>query len=491
MSAGRSWVLALLLFVCIARLWLMPLPSGFWVDEMVTAFVVQHPGDPSLAAAPQVPASVYYWLPAIVQRTLGLSETGYRIPSVLAMLIALAFIARLAARLIHPQAGWFAAFACFAFHGINYEAADARPYALGICCAAAALYFLVRWLDSGRWAFGLMFAACGALVWLVHLIYWPFYLLIGLYALIRLWKGDARPAWLQVCAVFALLGAALIPVAVRAIALVREAGAHVIVPVPSLHTLEHALRWNVPAACGAAAWLLARLLLRRPKPRAMTGASLALIFGWWLVHPMSLFAFSVITKNSVFLSRYLTLALPGAALAATAAASRFLPDDCWKPAAMALGAVVLILMGQWRQRWPSHEISGWREAARLARAEATDARTPIVCPSPFIEAREPAWRPDYPLPGFLYAHLPIYPLRGRPILFPFEISPDAERYAASVAEASLLPAGHFLIYGGAGNVRYWRKWFAARPEFAGWRNRMTPFGDVFLVEFSREIAAAR
>jgi hypothetical protein len=68
MSAGRSWVLALLLFVCIARLWLMPLPSGFWVDEMVTAFVVQHPGDPSLAVAPQVPSSIYYWLPACLER---------------------------------------------------------------------------------------------------------------------------------------------------------------------------------------------------------------------------------------------------------------------------------------------------------------------------------------------------------------------------------------------------------------------------------------
>ena len=50
-------LLGLLLAVSITRLWLMPLPSSFWVDEMATAFVVHHgPNDPSFAVAPQVPA---------------------------------------------------------------------------------------------------------------------------------------------------------------------------------------------------------------------------------------------------------------------------------------------------------------------------------------------------------------------------------------------------------------------------------------------------
>ncbi|HWY49700.1 MAG TPA: hypothetical protein VNX70_20100 [Bryobacteraceae bacterium] len=32
--------------------------------------------------------------------------------------------------------------------GINYQAADARPYALGTCIAAGSLLLLIRWLDS-------------------------------------------------------------------------------------------------------------------------------------------------------------------------------------------------------------------------------------------------------------------------------------------------------------------------------------------------------
>ena len=54
-----NWLLILLPAVCITRLWLMPLPSSFRTDETATAFVIEHPADPSLAAVPQVPDSVY------------------------------------------------------------------------------------------------------------------------------------------------------------------------------------------------------------------------------------------------------------------------------------------------------------------------------------------------------------------------------------------------------------------------------------------------
>src|ERR1700751_3737027 len=101
---------------------------------MATVFVVQHGGShPSLAVAPQVPDSIYYRIPQLSQSLFGFSEISYRIPSVLLMGIAIFLIARLAARLINPQAAWFAVFACLSMRGFNDQAADARPYALGTC----------------------------------------------------------------------------------------------------------------------------------------------------------------------------------------------------------------------------------------------------------------------------------------------------------------------------------------------------------------------
>src|ERR1700735_355117 len=196
-------LLGLLLAACITRLWLMPLPSSFWVDEMATVFVAHHgPDHPSLAVAPQVPDSIYYQLPRASEALFGSSETAYRLPSVLLMAIALFLIARIAALLIHPGAAWFVVFVCLSMRGINDQAADARPYALGTCIAAASLLFLIRWLDSARWWDAALFIVLAALLWRVHLLFWPFYIVLAVYAAARLLRHETPAGWLWVLAVF-------------------------------------------------------------------------------------------------------------------------------------------------------------------------------------------------------------------------------------------------------------------------------------------------
>jgi len=100
----------------------------FLVDEAATAFVVHHGAtDPSLAVAPQVPASIYYALPKAAERVFGFSEAVYRLPSLLVMLAGLCVIGRIGRALIHPAAGWMVVFACLSLRGFDYQAADARP----------------------------------------------------------------------------------------------------------------------------------------------------------------------------------------------------------------------------------------------------------------------------------------------------------------------------------------------------------------------------
>ena len=100
---ASRWPIVTVLGVLIARLWLVPLPSSFWVDELVTMFVVKHPGHASFAVAPQVPQSIYYWLPRAALGVSGPSEISFRIPSMLAMAVALWLVALLAARLVKAQ----------------------------------------------------------------------------------------------------------------------------------------------------------------------------------------------------------------------------------------------------------------------------------------------------------------------------------------------------------------------------------------------------
>lgn len=480
-------LLPILLALCIARMWVTPLASSFWVDEAETAFVVHHGYDhPSLAVVPQVTASVYYWLPRAAESVFGFSEAVERLPSFAAMAVALFFIARLAARLIHPQAAWFAVFACLTLRAFNYEAANARPYALGICVAAASLWLLVRWLDSGKSVDGILFLAAAALLWRVQLIYWPFYSIYVIYFLARLFffKETRRVSWIQEVTIGAGLVLALLPVIPAALAVNWEAALHAFAPQPSWFDLGGAFKFRLAAGVAIAAWILARWR-RWVRPESLPSSSaIALIAAWWVVQPLGLFAYSRISGISVFSTRYLSIALPGAALAATAAAAWFIPKSRWQSLALAMGIAALLFSGQWEQLSPPHHNSDWRAASRAANALALGPATPVLVVSPFIEAKPPAWSPDYPLPGFLYCHLDVYPVNGMPYLFPYDDSPAAKQYAETLVRSTLPTAGRFLIYAGDRDVRLWRDWFAARPELAGWRSRLLgPFLDVDVALF--------
>ncbi len=486
--------LVALLALCIGRLWLMQLPSSFWVDEMATVFVVHHgAADPSLTVAPQVASSLYYWLPRLVDRLIGISEIGYRLPSILAMCIALWLVGRLAARLIHPAAGWFAAIVCLGLRTINYHAAEARPYALGICLAAAALWFLVRWLDTATWRNGLLFAIFAALILWVHLIYWPFYAVLSVYGLARLLRKETPVTRMHAAVVFGILGLILLPALIQAIGLFHEARNHVIIPLPTPKQLVVSFQARMVLICGIAALMLHFAFRWRGESKGIAGSSLALIAGWWMCQPVGLALFSYATGYSVFVPRYLSLSLPAVGLAATVVVSYLMPREYWRPAALALAAGVLLMKGSWTQTWPVHDDSNWRDAAHAVNQAVVNPGTPVLCPSPFIEAQWPAWRPDYKLPGFLYCHLEVYPIRGQTCLFPFtlyEIPQEAEQYAESLCRTVVPASGRFIIYGGRVAATRWREWFAARPDLANWSNRkLGKFDGVDAVIFEKAVGS--
>ncbi len=473
-----TYILIPLLAACIARLWLMPLSSSLWVDELVTVFVVRYPGHPSFAAAPQVPESIYYVLPRLAWTFFGSSEAALRLPSVIAMGAALFFIARIAARLIHPAAAWFGVFACLAFRTFDYFAADARPYGLGIAVASAGVLFLIRWFDHARGFDEGVFILLAALLWRVHLFYWPFYLLFAMYGAIRLFQRDTRVSKVQIAVALAATAGALAPVAGTAIRISGHAAQHAFNELPTLRNLFYLTHCPALLTLAVVAWIISRLL-RWPPPGARPEGQV-LIFGWWLICPISLFLYSRISGNGVLIMRYASLMLPGIALAATAITARFIPPDKWKPAAVCVGIAALGLAGDWNMLWPSHERDDWREAAALERSAARDD-TPVICPSPFIEAQPPLWTRGYPFPSFLYSHLQYYTLKGKLRLFPFASSPESERYLQDLVVAELAPSGRFVLYGSGRALQPLDRSLMARPEFAGWRRTLKRFDEISVI----------
>ena len=421
--------------------------------------------------------------PAFLSRT-GFLETAYRLPSVVCMGAALWVIAKIAARLVRPEAAWIAVFACLAMRGFNYEAADARPYAFGTLVAACAVWALIRWLDRARWFDAALFVVTAAMLWRVQLVYWPFYAVFVVYACVRLSRGETEVRWWEAGAVFLILATALVPVLFNALDLLRHAGAHAIADRPGLSVVWRSLKFGLLAPCAGGAWLLSKLAKTGMPDRRPGVAAWSLASAWWLAQPLGLFAFSWLTGNSLYVDRYLSLSLPGAALMASAGGALFLSGRLLRIATLLLGAGALFLAAPNTSWPPMHHNSDWRGAAQAIANLHLGPHLPLMVPSPFIEAQWPAWTPGYVLPGFLYAHLYAYPVTGRLFLLPFSVSPEAAGFMAESACNTLLAERHFVLYGGSGVVRSWTDWLRARPDFAPWHSRkLGRFGDVEAVLF--------
>jgi hypothetical protein len=243
--------------------------------------------------------------------------------------------------------------------------------------------------------------------------------------------------------VYCLLGLALLPVASGAIGLLRSGSTHAFASIPGLRSLLFTIPWESIALCAGPAWVLDQSLKWRIQKPASPGA-LALIAVWWLWMPLGLFAFSRVTGVVLHVPRHLSPARPGAALAATAAAAWWLPHARWRQASAALGIAALITAGNWQALWSWHHEDNWRQASFEEDFAAQEPDTPVLAVSPFIEAQPPTWTPEYHLPGFLYAPLSVYPVRGRVYPFPFIRSLIADRYAEGLLRDTLLKRPRFI-----------------------------------------------
>jgi len=474
-----TYTLLLILAVCVVKLWLMPLSSSFWVDEMATAFVVRFgPAHESLGdVAPQAWRSLYYYLPLWASALPGPIEVIYRLPSTLAMAGTLILTALLGNRLAGRGAGWLVVFLCLALPRLDYHAADAHPYALGMCLASAALLFLVRWLDAAHGLDAAAFIVCASLLWRVHLLFWPFYLLAGLYTAVRMLCRETPAKVGQVALTWCVLLLSVLPLLQETLSLASEAPLHAFAPPPTLFALFQGAELPFLIVVGAAA-CLAALVGRWPSRSSPPVNAVVLAAGWLLIQPLAIYVYSVASGNSIFVDRYLSLNLPGVALTATLAIALWIPRNHWQPAAALIGILALAVSPRWSATVGTHGDEHWRQAAQAVNEAVRGSPVPVLCPSPFGEATPPVWRSDYPLPGFLYAHLFVYPIQAAIRPLPFDNLIDS---ADDVAQNAISGAREFILYGTEHGVDSW----SSRPAFRTFRaKQLGSFGKVKAIRYT-------
>ena len=308
---------------------------SLWRDEAATISGSQRPVS-AIAAMVQHEDAVhgpYYLLMHLVIAAGGISATALRLPSLIAMCLAVGLTAALGRRLAEasgmaaPQAaGLLAGLALTAVPLTTRYAQEARPYALTTLFAVLATYLLVRAVASPRWPWWVLYAAALLLTGLFSL---ASMLVVGAHLVSLLLArrmspaDDAQPVrppwrrvlvgWLAACAATAVL---LTPVAVLSAGQSAQLNW---VRTPDLSTIATLFRnfagtaVLIPVvAVLAVAGCAEGRGIRRRGGLTLTGIALP-----WLVLPPALLL-AVSLMHPLFVERYVLFCLPALALLTSA-----------------------------------------------------------------------------------------------------------------------------------------------------------------------------
>jgi 4-amino-4-deoxy-L-arabinose transferase-like glycosyltransferase len=472
-------VLGLGIFV----LWILPLTSSFWLDETVTAWVVQGDFAQTLHRAfdfqPMFPT--YYVVAWLAREIGGMHEWVLRLPSVLAMAAATVLVARLGRRLFDRETGILAAIVfATSVHGA-YTATDARPYALGILALVIASLLLIYWLDTGD-----VRAAAGCVIAAAAVVYVHYLLGVALIAhlvyAVRQRRKVGIPALLIAAVGFLALLAPLIPwfldtydrrsVLSLGLGSVGELAAAIAPP-------------SIAAALLIGAFFVGRGLRIEAPDLHATREEVIFLGIWALCPPIALLAASHATGVGLFTPRYLSSTLPAISLLTAGAVRMIGPMQARRLIITAIVAVSIIVVGPFKHTDDFGSIEDWRGALATVRTSVNSSSTPVVMQSALIEGQQVALLRDPAWTHYLLAPASVYQTGGQLIPAPNSLSAPERAYLEELTVRLLLPVDQFVLVMPTYDTLL-ERWLEGRLQPLGFTSSLLGrFGIVTVVEFSR------
>ncbi|MGA3019999.1 MAG: glycosyltransferase family 39 protein, partial [Bryobacteraceae bacterium] len=140
----------LLAFVFAAR----AIASSLWLDETATYWVVKDGLRDVLTrcwewTGASAPYDLLAWFSSFLTPVTGI-EPALRLPSLVAMAIATVLVYQLGRYIADRRTGLLGAVAFLCIHPVAFAAIYARPYALGLALLVASMLYFLKWLDSPR-----------------------------------------------------------------------------------------------------------------------------------------------------------------------------------------------------------------------------------------------------------------------------------------------------------------------------------------------------
>jgi len=482
---GISWKDAhnrfflLLLGVGIIIFWLPRLPGSLWVDETTTAWVVDTSFGEMLDRAVefQSMAPTYYVVAWAARGVGGTSEIALRMPSVLAMGLALYLLYRLGRRLFDSETGLLAAVVLATWNEGAHLATDARPYALGVLAFVAATLSLVRWFERGRNRDAVAYVVLAVLV-----VYVQYVLATALLAhAVYVWRRrGALPSHRSLAIGGAAFGLLLLPLLPPLLATLdqrdalslgmQSAGATLFVIAPPA---------LIVGMAAGIAFVAGRVRLESDAPVPQP-AGLALVWVWAAAPPIILFLISWLMDADVLGPQHVTQSAPAIALLAACAIRRLGPPQVRRIILVLMVIVSLILGASHRQY-----TDDWRGAIHYSNG-LVDASDPVLVRSGLVQSGHADWLLDADRAVLLLTPVEVYPTKGRPVVLPYGLSADERRYLEAEVVPIAEPASRFSVISLSSVGDPVLPWLQGRLRSAGFelRQRQT-FGSVVVALFER------
>lgn len=435
-----------LAMLCVVRLWIMPMTSSLWLDETTTYWTVYKGIGAAVSGSQFWPGQNVFFsiIEAVAIRIGGHSEFVLRVPSLLAALGAVWLLFRLASRLfdLETAALSIVVFACL--QAIVENAANARPYALGLLVVVASTLELIRWLDTGRRRNLLLFALFAAAVPYFHYLFATIFIVHAIYACYRI-KTERQATFWQAALAGVLVLLLVSPLAWNAVHNRHISSASSFTSTPDFQKLFEA---EMPAVLASGIFLgilLGYALYGRLKAEATVDAdrgTFVLLIAWFLVPIVALFVLSRLTEFKVFVSRYYLPAFPALALL-VGWGVRSLAEKVRVVVAATIVVTAIASFGT-HHLWVNHYLEDWRGAAKEIRAAKIDQNTPVLVRTGLIETVKPTWNVELNPDSPLLSPLSKYPIPGRIVLVPAGLSEESVDYMSAVSSRILDTAPEFV-----------------------------------------------
>jgi hypothetical protein len=250
----------------------------------------------------------------------------------------------------------------------------------------------------------------------------------------------------------------MIPIVPHLVALYNRRGMIQISFPVSLESYFDVLIPSVLVGSIVLGFLVARLWHppRIVRSTTMPGAS-ALIVGWWLIPATILYVITLLGSTTLFEPRFFFFGLPGLALAGGLAIATVDPPRARRTIAVAIAIGALAAFST-----KTHAAEDWRRVAQAERKVA-GPNTPVLLRPGLIESNDINWLTQPRKATYLMSMLSPYPMTGRIVPVPYDLTPAARTYLDPVLKR-VSSTNRFLLVNDRGVFRHWLE--GKLPQFA-------------------------